>query len=632
MKLLAVALAAVFAGVSARAQSAPQPQETLRIEKVDPPNWFAGFPKPMLLVRGEGFTGATFSLSDAKLRIEKAVVSENGHWAQLWLNESPAEPERVTLRVSHGSEQARAPYVFARRRAANDGFAGFSSRDVMYLIMQDRFADGDLHNDGVNAKSSATSEAAQEQRAQPHGWHGGDLDGVREHLDYLQKLGVTTVWLTPVYQNREPDSYHGYGATDMYAVDDHFGTLEDLRHLSAALHARGMKLVLDTVPNHVGPANPWVKDEPTPNWFHGTLEHHLEAEPNYEALLNPHAPQRDRDRTLHGWFANALPDMDTDDPTVAQYLRQNVIWWIEETGADGLRIDTFAYVNREFWHDLLGEVNELFPHVTEVGEILDPSERIVSSWAGGVTRGGLVDTRLWTPFDYPMQFAVVDVFAKGAPMTKLNDVLGEDGLYPHPERLTVFFGNHDVTRFRELAPSDSAERLAFAYVLTTRGMPELYAGDEIGMRGKADPDNRRDFPGGFPGDAQDAFTRAGRTPEQQAMYSWVSDLTHMRREHPALMCGGEQVLSAGKDWFVMMRDAAKAPIASCAAGSNERVLVAFHRGDAAWSQQVKLDETWMQGCHLQPPVVATGDGKALVSGDMLTLSADHDAVLVAACQ
>ena len=254
-----------FAAVAALAWCAfaGAQQQALGIAKIDPPNWFAALPQPMLLVQGTGLTGAKFSFSDAALHVDRAVVSENGHWAQLWLSASPAKPETVTLHASHGAATADVSYTFAARRAPGNalsaGLAGFSSRDVMYLIMTDRFADGDLANDGPNAADSADSAAAAAERAKPRGWHGGDLRGIMQHLDYLQQLGVTAVWTTPVYRNHgERDSYHGYGATDLYAVDEHYGSLDDLKALARALHARSMKLVLDTVPNHVGPANPWV--------------------------------------------------------------------------------------------------------------------------------------------------------------------------------------------------------------------------------------------------------------------------------------------------------------------------------------------------------------------------------------
>lgn len=606
------------------------PAQTPRIDKIDPPNWWVQMPAPMLLVRGEGLSGARFSLSDASLKIEKTVVSENGHWAQLWLANEPAAPETVTLRVARGGERAEAQYSFGTRKPESAGFAGFSSKDVMYLILTDRFADGDLKNDGPHAEDSANSAAAVAERAKPRGWHGGDYRGIEEHLDYLQQLGVTTIWITPPYENLGAESYHGYHATDMYRVDPHWGSMEDLQGLAEALHKRGMKLVLDQVPNHVGPLNPWVTDEPTPNWFHGTEAHHLVGQTNFNALIDPHSPERDRVGTLDGWFVDSLPDMDTDDATVAKYLRQNAVWWIEETGADGLRIDTFPYVNRAFWHDFMGEIHALYPRVTEVGEVSDGSPVVNSSFAGGVTRAG-VDTGLYTPFDYPMFHALQDTFVRGAPLTRLAALLGQDSLYPHADRLVPFLDNHDQKRFAGEVVDASLRRVAFAYLLTMRGTPQLYSGDEIAMKGGDDPNNRRDFPGGFPGDAQDAFTQAGRTPEQQAEFAWVSELTKVRREHAALQCGGEQVLMANADWLVTLRDTGHGWAESCAApGASQRVVVALHRGNGPATLDVPTQETWAEGCKLSKPLM--GGGQAAASADGFSVSVSGNDVLIATCK
>ncbi|HSY34236.1 MAG TPA: alpha-amylase family glycosyl hydrolase [Acidobacteriaceae bacterium] len=620
----------------AQAVGAPSSNgDVLTIIKVDPPNWWAAMPKPMLLVHGEGLDGAKFSLSDGALKIEKVVPSENGHWAQLWLAASPIAAETVTLTAKAGGEKAETRYTFAARRPASDGFAGFSSRDVMYLIMTDRFADGDLQNDGLDAKSAEDSAEAVAERAKARGWHGGDLKGIAQHLEYLQELGVTTVWTTPVYENHEANSYHGYGATNLYRVDEHYGTLEDLKALAAALHARGMKLVLDTVPNHVGPGNPWVKDEPAPDWFHGTAANHLKAETDFQALINPHAPERDKVGTLQGWFANTLPDMNTDSPAVAQYLRQNAVWWIEETGADGLRIDTFPYVNREFWNAFNGELKELFPRLTEVGEVFNGDPVITSSFADGVTRAGM-DTKLYTPFDFPTYVALGNVFVKGAPMSELAKVLGEDALYPHPERLVPFIGNHDTERFVTAAGSEGSLKLALAYVLTTRGMAQIYSGDEIAMSGATDPGNRNDFPGGFPGSAENAFVASGRTPVQQETFDWVAKLTAVRRKHDALGCGAEQVLASNDDWMVTLRDAGKAAEGTCGA-SGERVVVAIHRGGktggvAPATLDVKLGMTWMEGCKLGGAEIQSGGATAEVQGGTLHLQAAGDAVWVGSCE
>jgi neopullulanase len=607
--------------------------EPLRITGIDPPNWYAQLPKPMLLVHGHGLNGATFTLSDSTLSIENTVISANGHYAQLWLSASPSQPETVQIHAQHGDEHLDVPYNFARRRA--DGMTGFSSRDIMYLIMTDRFADGDLSNDGPDANLNAAASEALSERAKPRGWHGGDLRGIQQHLDYLQQLGVTALWITPVYENHEESSYHGYGATNLYRVDEHYGKLDDLQSLATELHRRGMKLVLDTVPNHVGPANPWVSDEPAPNWFHGTAAHHLNVETNFRALIDPHAPERDKVGTLEGWFANTLPDMDTNDPVVAKYLLQNAEWWIEQTGADALRIDTFSYVNRAFWNTFNGELAELYPHLTEVGEVFNGDPVITSSFAGGVTRAGS-DTRLYTPFDFPTYFALRDVFTKEAPMSKLAEVLANDALYPHPERLVPFFGNHDTSRFATAATKPAYEALAFAYILTSRGMPQIYSGDELALTGSDDPENRHDFPGGFPHQSSDAFSSAGRMPEQQQMFNWVSALTHLRAQSVALQCGSEEVLSSNADTIVYLRFYTPDAVAgSCAnaphANLPQRVLVAIHRSAAA-QLDVPVANTEAASCGLQPALLSTPGSSASRTGTTLHLELAPDTVLIVPCQ
>ena len=617
--------------------SVAQEFKDLKILKIDPPNWYATLPTPMLLIRGEGLGGAAFTLSDNSLKVERTAFSANGHWAQVWLNRTPARPETVQLRVSQGSQHAEAPYTFAARRSAGDGMAGFSPRDVMYLILTDRFADGDPANDGPEARNSADSPEAAAERAKPKGWHGGDLRGIADHLDYLQSFGVTAVWPTPVYQNHSAVAYHGYHSTDYYSVDEHYGSLADLQALGQALHARRMKLVLDTVPNHVGPYHPWVTDEPAPDWFHGTAEQHLPPAYDFNALIDPHSPERDRLNTLHGWFPDVppLPDMNTDSPAVAQYLRQNVIWWIEQTGADGLRYDTFPYVNREFWHELNSSLRSLYPHLTEVGEVSNSDPEVTSAFAAGVSRGDAltsVDTGLYTPFDFPIYHATRDVFANGQPLSHLRDVLRQDYLYPHPERLVPFLGNHDESRFASSVHDLATQKIAYAFLMTTRGTPQLYSGDEIAMAGGNDPDNRRDFPGGFRGNftggsvgaIPSAFSAAGRTGENGQLFDWIAQLAALRRGHPALACGAEQVLFADKDTLVYARygttgceppssgDLQGAP--STMDSQARPILVALHRGDAV-PIHVDLHATAAAGCAVES--VAPGSPAATVNGDLL---------------
>jgi glycosidase len=595
----------VFAcSISALAQS-PQ------IDKIDPPNWWAAMPAPMLLAKGQNLNDAHFTLSDAALHIKKTAISDNGHYAQIWLTASPARTETIRLTARTLKGATTVAYTFAPRRNPSDGFAGFSSKDVMYLIMIDRFADGDPSNDGPDHDV---------QLAKPRGWHGGDLRGITQHLDYLQQLGITTIWITPVYQNHGNQSYHGYGATDMYAVDEHFGNLTDLRDLSAALHARHMKLVLDTVPNHVGPNHPWVRDSPDPTWFHGTLENHTLAQGDFAPLTDPHAPWRDQINVTQGWFANTLPDLNQEDPAVSRYLTQNAVWWTEQAGLDGLRIDTFPYVGRAFWQSFHAQLHSLYPHLTTVGEVFNSDATITSTFAGGVTRTG-VDTGLDTPFDFPTYFALRDVFLKDAPMTRLADVLRLDNLYPHPERLVPFLGNHDTTRFLDGATSPNTLELAFTILTTMRGLPQIYSGDEIAMRGGADPDNRHDFPGGFGPVQDDVFRSAGRSPDQQRAFSSLQALLALRNSHPALQTGTEQLLHAGKNTLVYVRTL------TTSTHGIQRILVAVNKGSEAADVVIKTDETEIQNAQRSTVLLGSPGSISMKTGTLTVHLAANAAVI-----
>jgi len=610
VSLLAAAGTRLPAQLSANCARAAAGSTVPCVDKVEPPQWWTGMPTPMLLLYGRNLTGAKIDVRGSGVAVSKTRISQNGHYAFVWLSEKATPAQTVQVHLAANGGAISFPFEIAERRPASAGFRGFSAADSMYLIMTDRFADGDTANDGPD-------HAAELKK--PRGWHGGDLRGVAEHLDYLQDLGITTVWITPVYANEgEPDSYHGYGATDLYKVDPHFGTLADLRRLGDELHKRKMKLVLDMVPNHVGPKIVWVKDEPEPDWFHGTLARHDAAKGEFSPLVDPHAAWRDQKDILDGWFADVLPDMNQENPDVSEYLIQNTMWWVEQSGADGIRIDTFPYVGRPFWHDYHAALHQVFPRLTSVGEAFNSDPFITSAFAGGVTRSdhnGQVDTGLWTPFDFPTYFALRDVLLKGASLEELVKVWGHDSLYPHPERLIPFLGNHDTERFMGMPGATAEEmKLGFSILLTMRGMPQIYSGDEIAMVGGGDPDNRRDFPGGFPGDTQDAFTQSGRNAEQRAMHDWVAALLHFRNRHPVFASGGQQNLEYDATSLIYLR--AQDLTQGCGAGAGDRVLVAVNTSQHAATLTAGSDATALAGCTVFLPVLGTQGTPELKNGNL----------------
>jgi neopullulanase len=619
MRVWASILLAAWMSCAATAPFAQAPRiDRPRIDRIDPPNWWIGLPNPMLLLYGEGLSGAQFTVSGRDVKIERTQVSQNGHWAFLWLDTKSAAPETVQLTATNAQGSARSAYALAARKESAQAHAGFSSADVLYLIMTDRFS------------HAGASYTPGDNRQAPRGWHGGNLQGIEQHLDYLQQLGVTTLWTTPVVSNGAmPDAYHGYAAIDLYAVDPHFGTLADYQHLSDALHARGMKLVIDLVPNHVGVEHPWVNDPPAPDWLHGTLQNHLAIQSDFYQLVDPHAPPGASLPITHGWFTNAMPDLNQENPLVSQYLIQNALWWIETAHLDGIRLDTFPYVNRAFWHDYHAALHAVYPHLTTVGEIFNGDAEVTSYFAGGVAHKG-IDTGLDTPFDFPVHFALRDTLAHDKPMTELANVLRQDALYPHPERLVPFIGNHDTTRFfTESGGSAPRLKLALGLAATLRGMPQIYSGDEIGMAGGADPDNRRDFPGGFPADPQSAFTQAGRTPLEQDIFAWTSGMLALRASHAALKTVKEQDLFADNDGFAFVRslDLGGCSPAGSSDPSKAELLIVLNKSAQSKTLDLPMANTALAGCTVftaQAPAMGSApvasDGTLQIEVPAATLS------------
>ena len=597
--ILIAAIATAFWLAQAEAQQAAR-EVTPIVTKVEPPSWWVGLtPEVMLLLSGRDLEATNVSCNLPTLRVSRTQATAGGNYLLIWLKIAPetksgtAVCRIVTLKGNTSFElplAARAPTV--------GKFQGLSPDDVIYLLMPDRFANGDPTND------EPPEAPGSHDREKPRAYHGGDLPGIQNHLPYLKELGVTTLWLTPVVKNGAAENYHGYSAVDLYAVDPHLGSLKDYQALVAAAHQQQMKIFFDAVPNHVGPKHPWVANPPLPDWFHGTLQRHLDsfsplkgsfygktggqAIPNdpFESLVDPHAPPWMKRNLTEGWFFGVLPDLNTENPVVAQYLLQNTIWWAELSGLDGFRLDTFPYVGRKFWAEWHAGLRRLYPNLTTIGEVFHPDPSVTSFFAGGAKRYDGIDTGVSTLFDFPMFFTLRDVLLHNAPAGRIADILRHDALYPHPEWLVPFFANHDVSRFASEPGSSPAKlKLAFGLTLTLRGIPEIYYGDEIGMPGSGDPDNRRDFPGGWIGDSNDAFTSSGRTREQQEIFSYVQSLLRMRREHPALRGGKLWHLASDDSSYVLLRESEE---------DQDRLVVAFNNSDESRELRVPLSGTPVQ--------------------------------------
>ena len=525
------------------ALGAPPPEVT----KVEPPNWWIGHSvNPVrLLIRGHNLAGGR-AVADAP-GLELGLVRVNPAGTYLFVDVSiaaDAEPGAHPLRIVTAGGEAGAPFEVLRPLPREGRFQGFSPDDIIYLLMPDRFADGDPSND-----DPAVSRGLWDRR-KPRFYHGGDFQGVIDHLPYLKDLGVTAIWMNPVYDNanrlnererydNQPiTDYHGYGAVDFYGVEEHFGTLAQFRELVDAAHSQGIKAIQDQVANHTGPYHPWVKDPPTPTWFHGTEAHHIANTWQTWTLIDPHAPPELRRATLDGWFIDILPDLNQDDEEVARYLIQNTLWWVGISGLDGIRQDTLPYVPRRFWREWMAAIKREYPNLRVVGEMFDGDPAMVSFFQGGKARFDGVDSGVDSLFDFPVFYTIRRAFGEGKPVHEVAVMSGHDYLYPNAGELVTFLGLHDVPRFmNETGATAQGLDLAFTFLMTARGIPMIYYGDEIGMRGGGDPDNRRDFPGGWTGDAHNAFTAAGRTPEEQGIWEHVRRLAHLRGELKPLRRG-----------------------------------------------------------------------------------------------
>jgi len=579
-------------------QAASSADNSPVVTKVEPPNWWLRLtPELMLLLSGQHLEATEVRCNLQNLVVQRTQATAGGNYLFVWLKfGADLKSGTAVCRINTPTGATSFELPLAAREPTIHKFQGVTPSDVIYLIMPDRFANGDPTND-----EPAEAPGGSHDRSKARAYHGGDLRGIREHLDYLKDLGVTTLWLTPIVKNGATQDYHGYGAVDLYGIEPHLGSLREYQDLVAAAHQQRMKILFDVVPNHVGPKHPWANKPPLPDWFHGTVQHHLNSSAPvsgvfygegknqnhdlFEAIVDPHAPARLWRNLTEGWFADTLPDMNTENPMVSQYLLQNAIWWAESSGLDGFRVDTLPYVSRQFWSRWHAGLRRIYPPLTTIGEVFHPDAGVTSFFAGGRKQYDGIDTGVNTVFDYPMYFVLRDVLLKDMPVGRIADVLRHDALYPRPDDLVTFFGNHDVARFASAEGSSAAKlKLAFALTLTLRGIPELYYGDEIGMAGAGDPDNRRDFPGGWREDKQNAFSEPGRTREQNDLFSCVKELLRLRREHAALRGGHLWHLFSDETSYVFARES-----------EEERVLVVFNNNSEPRELDVALRDTPLQG-------------------------------------
>ena len=532
MKRLAMISLSLLAGAASifGAKKAPV------VTNIEPPCWWAGMADPSLqvMVTGPGIAAADVTADYPGVTLKEAISLDSPNYKLLYFDITPqAKPGTIDLKFNLNGRKAVVPYELKERTRKGEEYVGFDASDVLYLLMPDRFAQGDMDAakalDGLDYPITA-------DRTDPNGRHGGNIRGIIDNLDYIDSLGVTAIWSCPVLENDMPGgSYHGYATTDYYRIDPRFGTNEEWQELVAEANKRGIKVVMDMIFNHSGLNHPWIADKPSKDWFNhpeGTETTNFRL----STIHDPYVSDYDLDHTVNGWFVTAMPDLNQRNPHLMKYLIQNSIWWIESSKINGIRMDTYPYADLEGMASWAKAILAEYPNFNIVGECWYGNEAGSAFWQKG-NRLNPRETELPTVMDFLISINGHKYFDEETdPWNGLNhlyDHLAMDFLYPDPQKVLTFLDNHDTDRFL-LAEPDSlgSWKQAVTFLLTSRGIPQLYYGTELLMNGSKEGSDgyvRRDFPGGFPGDTINAFTPEGRTSLQNEAWDYMSKLLHWRR-------------------------------------------------------------------------------------------------------
>ena len=527
------------------------------IDRIDPTDWFVGMKNPQvqLMVYGKDIAAVKDVSTDYPgVKIDSVVRLDSPNYLLVYMNLRDAKAGTMTLKF----DKKKVEYTLKNREMSGKKRVGFTNADVLYMLMPDRFAQGANHNPQVKGMRPYV-----EDRSKPSLRHGGDLNGIREHLEYFKELGVTALWLTPVLENDSPDSpngfstYHGYATTDYYRVDPRFGTNEDYRRLCDEAHQKGLKVVMDMIFNHSGFEHPWTKDMPTKDWLNlpqwllesnGTSNAQgtsfLQTSYKLTPVKDPYASKVDLKETVDGWFVPTMPDLNQRNQHLMTYLIQNSKWWIETIGIDGIRMDTYPYADARGMARWMKELDEEYPNFNTVGETWVTEPAYTAAWQKD-SKLSEHNSYLKTVMDFSFfeklsqaKHEETDAWWQG--LNRLYNSFVYDYLYEDPDHVMAFVDNHDTDRFLGNGRDSLMLKQALALLMTVRRIPQLYYGTEILMNGTKEITDgyvRKDFPGGFPGDGHNAFTREGRTKAENDMFRWTSRLLHWRQGNECITKG-----------------------------------------------------------------------------------------------
>lgn len=563
-------------------------QAATKIDHIEPENWYVGMKNSslQLMVYGKNIRDSRVSVDYPGVKIDSLVRLDSPNYLFVYLNLSGAKPGNMVLNI----DGKKINYPLKARTMSGDKRIGFDNSDVLYMLMPDRFASGRNITKPMKGLNPYVVD-----RSKPSLRHGGDLEGVRQHLDYFNQLGVTALWFTPVLENNLPDmnsqsSYHGYATTNYYRVDPRFGTNEDYARLVAEAHAKGLKVVMDMIFNHCGYDHPWVKDMPSKDWFN-TPEwmkkgdgYYLQTSYKLTPVLDPYASKVDKRETVDGWFVRSMPDLNQKNPHVMTYLIQNSEWWIETVGIDGIRMDTYPYADRKAMSQWMKILNEEYPNFNTVGETWVTEPAYTAAWQKD-SKLSKVNSYLKTVMDFSFYDKInlakheeTDAWWKG--LNRIYNSLCYDYLYENPSSVMAFIENHDTDRFLENGKDTLALKQALALLLTINRIPQLYYGTEVLMNGTkevTDGNVRCDFPGGFAGDKHNAFTAEGRTKAENAMFNWLSKLLKWRRNNMVITKGKQIQFIPYKGVYVIARQWNNQTILTILNGTSQPVTLPLDR-------------------------------------------------------
>ena len=515
------------------------------IKKVAPTSWWAGMKNPELqvLLYGDDISSSEVSISSKDIYLKEIVRQSNSNYLIIYLDLNDAKAQKFDIILTKGRKVTKVPYELKERTRKGSDIEGFTSSDVLYLIMPDRFANGNPENDVVPGMLENKVD-----RNEQYARHGGDFKGISEHLDYISDLGVTAVWLNPTQENDMKDgSYHGYAITDYYQIDRRFGSNEEFLQLVNEAHGKGLKVVMDMIFNHCGSENYLFKDRPQDDWFN-FRSNYVQTSFKTASVMDIHASDYEKAIATDGWFTQVMPDLNQRNRHVARYLIQSSIWWIEYAGINGIRQDTHPYADYDFMSTWCKEVLEEYPHFNIVGETWLNSNVLVSYWQKDSKLAAPKNSNLPTVMDFPLTDLMTKAFDEettewSGGLYRLYDYHTQDFVYANPMSLLTFLDNHDTSRFcknEEDSKNITRYKQAITYLLTTRGIPQIYYGTEILMaadKSEGDGYLRRDFPGGWEGDKVNCFTREGRTELQNEAFDYTRKLLNFRKGNDPICKG-----------------------------------------------------------------------------------------------